>query len=67
MRHYGLGPGRRQPLLKAFAESTYWPFHALRGPASGAGRIDNEDWDVYLCTLDKLTKAEFARCYCPNG
>ena len=49
---------------KTFASTTYWPFHALRGPVSGAGEIDDTDWDVYLCTLDKLTKAEFSACYC---
>ncbi len=52
---------------QTFAADTYWPFHALRGPESGAGKIDDSDWDVYLCTLDKLTKAEFSACYCATS
>lgn len=48
----------------SFAQGTYWQFHGLNAPLSGADAIDDSDWDVYQCTLGSLTKAEFAACYC---
>lgn len=51
----------------AFAQGTYWQFHALRGGETGAGVVNADDWPIYHCTLGNLRAEEFSACVCPSG
>ncbi len=51
----------------SFAQNTYWQWHALEAPVTGAGAVSTTNWPIYRCSLSNLTELGFENCVCPSS